>query len=167
MTNKIFRSTIFVAAVVLLCSLGIIMGVLYGYFNDVQITQLRDELSLAAIGTEENGLSYLQKVDSKRFRITWVNVDGTVIYDTHADTEAMENHLDREEIREAIETGFGSSIRKSDTLLERRAYEAVRLEDGTVLRISVDQKNITILILGMKTPPFGITTKGRGCRICE
>ena len=58
MTNKIFRSTIFVAAVVLLCSLGIIMGVLYGYFNDVQITQLRDELSLAAIGTEENGLSY-------------------------------------------------------------------------------------------------------------
>lgn len=152
MTNKIFRSTIFVAAVVLLCSLGIIMGVLYGYFNDVQITQLRDELSLAAIGTEENGLSYLQKVDSKRFRITWVNVDGTVIYDTHADIEAMENHLDREEIREAIETGSGSSIRKSDTLLERRVYEAVRLEDGTVLRISVDQKTMTILILGMLQP---------------
>ena len=152
MTNKIFRSTIFVAAVVLLCSLGIIMGVLYGYFNDVQIAQLRDELSLAAIGTEENGLSYLQKVDSKRFRITWVNVDGTVIYDTHADTESMENHLDREEIREAIVTGSGSSIRKSDTLLERRVYEAVRLEDGTVLRISVDQKTMTILILGMLQP---------------
>ena len=56
MTNKIFRSTILVAAVVLLCSLSIIMGVLYGYFNDVQINQLKDELSLAAIGTEDNGI---------------------------------------------------------------------------------------------------------------
>lgn len=137
MTNKIFRSTIFVAAVVLLCSLGIIMGVLYGYFNDVQITQLRDELNLAAIGTEENGLSYLQKVDSKRFRITWVDGDGTVIYDTHADTESMENHLDREEIREAIETGAGRSVRKSDTLLERRVYEAVCLGDGTIMPESI------------------------------
>ena len=80
MTNKIFRSTIFAAAVVLLCSLGIIMGVLYGYFNDVQIAQLRDELSLASIAAEENGLTYLQKVDSKRFRITWVNGDGCAVY---------------------------------------------------------------------------------------
>ena len=144
MTNKIFRSTIFVAAVVLLCSLGIIFGVLYGYFNDVQIAQLRDEPSLASIAAEENGLTYLQKVDSKRFRITWVNGEGTVIFDTHADIESMENHLDREEIREAIETGSGSSVRKSDTLLERRVYEAVRLEDGTVLRISINQKTMTI-----------------------
>lgn len=144
MTNKIFRSTIFAAAVVLLCSLGIIMGVLYGYFNDVQIAQLRDEPSLASIAAEENGLTYLQKVDSKRFRITWVNGEGTVIFDTHADIESMENHLDREEIREAIETGSGSSVRKSDTLLERRVYEAVRLEDGTVLRISINQKTMTI-----------------------
>lgn len=152
MTNKIFRSTIFVAAVVLLCSLGIVMGVLYGYFNDVQIDQLKDELSLAAIGTEENGLAYLEKVDSKHFRITWVDEHGDVIYDTHADTDSMENHLDREEIREAMETGSGSAVRKSDTLLERRAYEAVRLKDDSVLRISIDQKTMTILIFGMLQP---------------
>ena len=152
MTNKIFRSTIFVAAVVLLCSLGIVMGVLYGYFNDVQINQLKDELSLAAIGTEENGLAYLEKIDSNRFRITWVDEYGDVIYDTHADTDSMENHLDREEIREAMDIGFGSAVRKSDTLLERRVYEAVRLEDGSVLRISIDQKNMTILIFGMLQP---------------
>ena len=111
MTSKIFRSTIFVAAVVLLCSLGIIMGVLYGYFNDVQIAQLRDELSLAAIGTEENGLRYLQKVDSNQFRITWVDADGDVIYDTHAESVGMENHADREEIREALKLGIGSAVR--------------------------------------------------------
>ena len=119
MINRIFRSTILVAAVVLLCSLSIIMGVLYGYFNDVQINQLKDELSLAAIGTEDNGISYLEKVDSRRFRITWVDETGYVIYDTHTDTSSMGSHIDREEIREAMETGSGSAVRKSDTLLEQ------------------------------------------------
>ena len=152
MTNKIFRSTILVAAVVLLCSLSIIMGVLYGYFNDVQIDQLKDELSLAAIGTEDSGTAYLQKVDSKRFRITWVDKTGYVIYDTHADTSSMGSHIDREEIREAMETGSGSAVRKSDTLLERRVYEAVRLEDGSVLRISIEQQTMTVLIVGMLQP---------------
>ena len=152
MTNKIFRSTILVAAVVLLCSLSIIMGVLYGYFNYVQIDQLKDELSLAAIGTEDSGTAYLQKVDSKRFRITWIDETGSVIYDTHADTSSLGSHIDREEIREAMETGSGSAVRKSDTLLERRVYEAVRLEDGSILRISIDQQTMTILILGMRQP---------------
>lgn len=152
MTSKIFRSTIFVAAVVLLCSLGIIMGVLYGYFNEVQIAQLRDELSLAAIGTEENGLRYLQKVDSNQFRITWVNADGDVIYDTHAETASMENHTDREEIQEALRHGSGSAVRESDTLLERSVYEAIRLEDGSVLRISIDQQTMTVLVIGMLQP---------------
>ncbi|MBR4991193.1 MAG: two-component sensor histidine kinase, partial [Oscillospiraceae bacterium] len=85
MTSKIFRSTIFVAIAVLLCSVGIILGVLYDYFDDVQISQLKDELRLAAIGTEESGLRYLEKIDSERFRLTWVAADGSVIYDTHAD----------------------------------------------------------------------------------
>ena len=152
MTNKIFRSTILVAAVVLLCSLGTIMGVLYGYFNNVQINQLKDELNLAAIGTEDSGVSYLKKVDSNRFRITWVDEKGNVIFDTHADMNAMGSHVDREEIREAMESGSGSAVRRSDTLLERRVYEAVRLEDGTVLRISIDQQTMTILIAGMLQP---------------
>ena len=152
MTNKIFRSTILVAAVVLLCSLSIVMDVLYGYFNDLQINQLKDELSLAAIGTEDSGISYLEKVDSRQFRITWVDETGCVIYDTHADSSSMGSHIDREEIREAMETGFGSAVRKSDTLLERSVYEAVRLEDGSVLRISIDQQTMTILIIGMLQP---------------
>ena len=152
MTNKIFRSTILVAAVVLLCSLGIVMGVLYGYFNDVQISQLKDELNLAAIGTEDSGVSYLKKVDSNRFRITWVDEKGNVIYDTHADINSMGSHIDREEIREAMETGSGSAVRRSDTLLERRVYEALLLDDGTVLRISIDQQTMTVLIVGMLQP---------------
>ena len=127
MTNKIFRSTILVAAMVLLCSLGSIMGVLYDYFNDLQVQQLKNELRLAAIGTEGNGISFLKEVDSNRYRITWVDDQGAVIYDTHADIETMENHVDRKEIKEAIVNGSGNAVRRSDTLLERRAYEAIRL----------------------------------------
>ena len=152
MTNKIFRSTVFVAAIVLLCSLSIIMGALYDYFDDVQTAQLQDELKLAAIGTEESGLDFLQNVESSRFRLTWVAPDGSVIYDTHADASGMENHADREEIWEAHETGFGEAIRKSDTLLERTVYEAKRLNDGSVLRISVSQKTLMILVVGMLHP---------------
>ena len=152
MTNKIFRSTILVAAVVLLCSLGSIMGVLYDYFNDLQVAQLKNELRLAAIAVEENGISFLEKVDPNRYRITWVDEQGSVIYDTHADIETMENHVDRKEIKEAMVSGSGSAVRRSDTLMERRAYEAIRLADGSVLRMSVDRQSMTILIVGMLHP---------------
>ena len=60
MTSKIFRSTVFVAAVVLLCSLSVILGVLYNHFTDVQVRQLKDELSLAVTGTEQYGNAFLE-----------------------------------------------------------------------------------------------------------
>ena len=152
MTSKIFRSTLFVAAVILLCSLSIIMGVLYEYSNDVQVMQLKDELHLAAAGTEENGLLYLHRVESQRFRLTWVDTDGTVIFDTHADITKMENHKNREEIRETMATGVGSATRKSDTLTERTIYEAMKLSDGTVLRIAITQQTMMALLVGMLHP---------------
>ena len=152
MTSKIFRSTFFVVIVTLLCAIGIILGVLYGYFDDVQIGQLKDELRLAAIGTEESGLSFLKRIDSDHFRLTWVAADGTVIYDTHKDASALENHADREEIQEAFQTGSGEDFRHSNTLLERTVYEAKRLSDGSVLRISVSQKTMMILVVGMLHP---------------
>ena len=152
MTSKIFRSTVFVAIVVLLCALSIILGVLYSYFDDVQISQLKDELRLASIGTEESGLDFLQKIDSDHLRLTWVAADGCVLYDTHADAATLENHADRKEIRDALENGTGEDFRRSSTLLERTVYEAKRLSDGTVLRISVSQNTITILLVGMLHP---------------
>ena len=152
MTSKIFRSTVFVAIFVLLCAIGIILGVLYNYFDDVQMGQLRDELRLAAVGTEESGLTFLEKLDSEHFRLTWVAADGSVIYDTHADASGLENHGDRKEIREAFLTGTGEDFRHSNTLLERTAYEAKRLSDGTVLRISVSQRTLMILLVGMLHP---------------
>ncbi len=152
MTGKIFRSTVFVAVVVLLCCLGVIVGICYDYFDGVQVRQLKDELNLTATATERQGLSYLQGVDPGRFRITWVQADGTVIYDTQADETAMENHADREEIRQALETGSGSARRYSATLTEKTLYEAVKLADGTVLRVSVSSVTTATLVLGMLQP---------------
>ncbi len=152
MTQKIFRSTIFVAAVVLLCSLSIILGVLYGYFDDVQTAQLRDELRIAAVGTELDGTAFLEALDAQDYRITWIAPDGTVLYDTTTDAAAMGNHADREEIREAMTQGTGSASRHSETLLESTAYEATRLSDGSVLRISTSQQTLLILLVGMLHP---------------
>lgn len=152
MTSKIFRSTVSIAAIILLCSFFLIVGVLYGYANDVQVMQLKDELSLAVIGTERSGIDFLNQVEAHRFRVTWIRSDGSVIYDSHVDTEQMENHLQREEIQSALHYGSGSAVRRSDTLLERQIYEAKRLSDGSVLRISVSQQTLMALMAGMLGP---------------
>ena len=152
MTRRIFRSTVLIAAILLLCAFVIVMGVLYGYVCDVQADQLKDELSIAAIGTEQGGVEYLKQLASERFRVTWVNSEGSVLYDSRADAGQMENHLQREEIQQALRYGSGSAVRRSDTLLQRQLYEAKRLRDGSVLRISVNQQALTALMLGLLRP---------------
>ena len=152
MTSKIFRSTVFVAVVVLLCSLGVVMGVLYNHFTGVQVQQLKNELSLAVTGTEQYGNAFLENVEADRFRVTWIDTDGTVLFDTQVDQTTMENHADREEILEAFETGHGSSVRNSTTLTEQTYYEAQRLQDGTVLRISTNQESAWALMVDMLWP---------------
>ena len=152
MTSKIFRSTVLVAVVVLLCSMGIVMGVLYSHFTQVQVQQLKNELSLAVTGTEQYGNAFLENVEADRFRITWIDTDGTVLFDTQADQSTMENHADREEIQEAFETGRGSAVRTSATLTEQTFYEAQQLKDGTVLRISTNQESAWALMIGMLWP---------------
>ena len=152
MTSKIFRSTVFVAVVVLLCSLGIVMGVLYNHFTGVQVEQLKDELSLAVTGTEQYGNAFLENVEADRFRVTWIDADGTVLFDTQVDQTVMENHADREEIQEAFATGSGSAVRNSSTLTEQTYYEAQRLADGTVLRISTNQASAWALMMDLLWP---------------
>ena len=152
MTSKIFKSILSVAVAVLMASLIIIIGVLYPYFGGVQESQLKDELSLAADATEQLGENYLENLDSDRYRLTWVSSDGTVLFDSHADASTMENHADREEIKEALVSGTGSSTRQSSTLTEQTIYEATRLNDGSVLRISVSRATALVLVLGMIQP---------------
>ena len=149
MSKKIFRSIIAVAMVVLVSCLFIASSFLYDYFNKSQVTQLKEELSLVATNVDKVGTEYFENFDSSVFRFTLVSADGSVLYDSQAKAEDMENHLEREEIAEALENGNGSSARYSSTLTERTFYEATRLQNGNVLRISISQVTVGALILGM------------------
>ena len=152
MTKRIFRATLLVGVAVLIASLTLVMGALYSYFGRVQESQLRDELSLAAVGVEQNGMDYLRKLESDQYRITWLGADGAVLYDTRADAESMENHAQRQEVQQALATGEGESSRYSDTLLQKTVYYAKRLPDGTVLRLSAIRVTTGVLVLNMLQP---------------
>ena len=152
MTKRIFRATLLVGVAVLIASLTLVMGALYSYFGRVQESQLRDELSLAAVGVEQNGMDYLKQLESDQYRITWLCADGAVLYDTRADAESMENHAQRQEVQQALATGEGESSRYSDTLLQKTVYYAKRLPDGTVLRLSAIRVTTGVLVLNMLQP---------------
>lgn len=160
MSRKIFRSTLTIAAAVLLASLVIILGCLYDYFGTVQAGQLKDELRLAAYAVEESGQAYLERMSARdyrytwtpEYRLTWIASDGTVLFDTDEPAERMENHGNRAEVREAFAAGESSSVRYSDTWAERTLYYARALNDGTVLRISIRQVTVLTLVLVMLQP---------------
>lgn len=152
MTKKIFKSILIVAGTVLLASIVIIMGCLYEYFSNIQKDKLADELDIAASAVELYGTDYLKDIDSERYRITWIQADGKVIYDTQAGADSMENHADRQEVKQALAEGEGSSSRYSDTLMEKTSYYARLLDDGSVLRVSTTYATAGLLVLGMLQP---------------
>ena len=152
MTKKIFQSILLVAGCVLLASLLIIMGFLYDYFGGVEENQLRDELSLAAAAVEDGGTDYLSQLTADRCRLTWIAADGSVLYDTRTDAESLENHASRAEVSQALATGIGESTRYSSTLMEKTMYYAQRLDDGTVLRISISRATVGMIAVGMIQP---------------
>ena len=152
MTKKIFQSILLVAGCVLLASLLIIMGFLYDYFGGVEENQLRDELSLAAAAVEDGGTDYLSRLTAYRYRLTWIAADGSVLYDTKTNAESLENHASRAEVSQALATGTGESTRYSSTLMEKTMYYAQRLDDGTVLRISISRATVGMIAVGMIQP---------------
>lgn len=152
MTKRIFRSIFLVAFAVLLACLLLIMGVLYEYFTTMQRSTLAAQAALAAQGVQNEGLAYFNGLEDSTYRLTWVQSDGSVLYDSSADETAMENHAGREEIQEALRTGTGESERISATLAEKTLYRAVRLSDGSVLRVGVTQYTVVTLLLGMLQP---------------
>lgn len=146
---------------VLLASLVIIFGILYGYYSDIQKTQLKAQTELAAIGIEAAGEEYFYNIDQlepKSFRITWISSDGTVLFDSEKELSELENHIDRPEIRQAFANGYGEDSRYSTTQMERVLYSAKKLRDGTVIRLSVSQLTVLNLTLSMLQPVIIIIT---------
>lgn len=152
MTKKIFRGSLLTSAVILAVSFAIVLTCLYNYFSALQEKQLRLELDLAIRGMETAGAVWLEGPAPQDLRITWVEADGTVRYDSQAPAEGLPNHRDRAEIRQALETGTGYSARFSDTLTKKTINCAARLSDGTVLRVSAQRLTALALTIAMLQP---------------
>ena len=156
MTEKIFRSIILTAVIVLIGCFIAVGTVQYGYFTNLQRQELTAELNLAAPSVERDGLDYLESLEDTSSRITWVAADGRVLFDSDASADEMDNHADRSEIAEALETGSGESERYSATMTEKTLYMARRLADGSVLRVSSAFYTILTVALGSMQAFFAI-----------
>lgn len=152
MTKKIFRTTLSASLGIVLVTILMIMGFLYNYFNRIQREQLRTQTALASQGISFEGKDYFENLKTSNVRITWVDNKGQVLYDTQSDAKHMKNHANRQEIKEAIKSGYGESTRWSATLTEKSIYAAQRLNNGTIVRLSVAQQTIFYLLLGMISP---------------
>ena len=152
MTRRIFQSICLAALAVLIGAVVVIMGALYNYFSDLQRRQLAMQTSLTAQAVTVEGVGFLEGLADIDARITLIGADGNVLYDSHTDSQSMENHLEREEIRQALTSGTGYAVRYSDTLAEQFIYAAQRLPDGSVLRLSMTQYSTVALVMDLAEP---------------
>ena len=156
MTKKIFKSIMFVCALVLAVGLAAVMGILYSNFDGQMRKELSKEAAYLEYGVEQQGLNYLKNIKDKSARITYIDQDGTVLFDNEADVSEMKNHSDRTEFQKAEKYGAGESSRYSDTLSEKTIYYALRLKDGTVLRVSGTQDSVLALVENLIFPLCGL-----------
>lgn len=158
MKKKIFTGIFGVSMLVLFFTLVIIMTALWNYYSNQYDARLQYEAVYIAKGVENAGIQYLEDLCSDEAfpsgRVTWIAKDGTVIYDSSADYNKMENHLWREEVQSALKEGSGQSQRYSSTLEKKTKYYALRLDDGSVLRVSITQNTFLALMISA-LPLFG------------
>ena len=136
--------------IAILAVIATVIGITIIYYSLFQ-KQVRADLSVSAkllkdthyfesvnIDIDEIDLS----TDLSELRVTWIDEDGTVLYDNDASAELLSNHNDRPEIQEAFDKGSGEAIRKSDTMNKTTFYYAVLLDNGTVLRVATSAQSL-------------------------
>lgn len=152
MSKKIFRSSMLTVFLVLIATIALIMGVLFRFFEKQIQTELANEAGFLARAVENEGAGYFDGFGSTNNRVTLIDQNGTVLFDSEADARTLDNHADREEIKAAMEEGKGTSIRYSTTLTEKTVNYALRLSDGYILRVSTEQYTVITILLGMVQP---------------
>ena len=149
MKLRIFRNTLIAILCFVIASTGITLNASYKYFNTQLESELGQEAAYAAAGLQLGGADYLDSISEDEIRITWIDKSGKVLYDNRADASEMENHLDREEIKEAVADGYGTAIRNSGTMSVQTVYYALRLDDNTILRVSSNRYTFLTVLKGM------------------
>lgn len=148
MTGKIIRSLFSLAMLVLVIGAALFSGILYGYYEKQSFASLAQEAEQLQQTMEYVSPEQMRSTD----RITLISPDGTVLYDSVARADAMENHLSREEVVQALREGTGKSSHYSSTVLKKNLYYALRLDDGNVLRLSREQSSLGAMLLNMAWP---------------
>lgn len=158
MNKKIFRSSLLTVCLVLVATIVLIMGLLFHFFEKQIQTELANEAGFLAQALENEGAGYFDGFDNKNNRIagnnriTWIDKNGTVLFDSRADASELDNHADRDEIKTAMKEGKGMSTRYSKTLTEKTVNYAIRLSDGSILRVSTEQYTVVTILMGMLQP---------------
>ena len=152
MTAKIFKSTFLTSVLVLIISLVLTMGILFSFFEGQIKKELQSEADYIEYAVTQHEEGFFKNFSSGEKRITLIGADGTVLEDTSANPAEMDNHADREEVKDALEKGSGTSVRYSKTLTEKTVYYARRMENGNVLRISTTQYTVMTVVLGLLQP---------------
>ena len=137
--NKIQKSMILVIVTTLLIAYGMTTVVVYRQNVSVMEREIRQEAQYIKAGLRDAGEGYLDEAASvqKETRLTLIGQDGQVLYDSeHTDEATLENHKNRPEVRQAVNLGEGQDVRRSDTLEQEMFYYALRLDDGTILRVA-------------------------------
>ena len=152
MKNKIFASmrTMVIGSVLVCCLL--LLVVLYGFFSNQLEADLDSRVDLISSALNQPDMTEAMRegmldTAAKDVRVTLISADGDVLYESQADSASMENHLERQEVQQALRTGSGSDQRMSRTLSELTVYRARRLADGTVLRVSQNRQSVLGLLV--------------------
>ena len=136
MSKRIFKAMMAVTLTTLLVCMALFIAILFPYFETQLSDELMNELEYLAPNVEREGLDYLEHLSDGQNRLTLIDADGTVLFDSDADPAQMENHADRPEVIQAVAEGTGESSRYSETLSKKTINCAMLLENGQVLRIS-------------------------------
>ncbi len=160
MKRKIHMELLVIAALAIVLTLLFALFVFYGLFQEQIMGDLRED---ALAFKSMRVFDHPEELDGENFemeegglRITLVDTQGDVIFDTDVDEASMENHEDRPEIQQAFETGEGSGTRKSETLDRNSFYYAVRLDNGTVLRVAREADSIFAVTKNMLVTVAGV-----------
>ena len=147
MRNELTKRIFIACITIFLLTFGLIFYVINSYLMQRNIAELKDRTILLASAVNQYGCEFLASVKTGDVRITLIDADGTVLFDSRLDPRKMENHSQREEFLEASQFGEGDSERYSDSLLTKTVNYAVKLENSQILRISVKQDTVFKLIV--------------------
>lgn len=158
MRNKIQRNMVFMIVLTLLASYAFIIGIVYNQTYRIMRQDARQEAAYIKEAINLLGSQYLQEMDDVNTdtRVTQIDEEGTVLYDSHGINSKDENHAQRKEIKEALEKGHGQAKRMSETVGQELYYYATLLEDGTVLRVAKSMDGVSSTAVRVLPYMFGI-----------